>query len=279
MDNIQDRKILEVNIMKIKILSVAFIIIIVCSIISPILSYYNEFYSNDIYYETYHKSDFDELFYNPPSKKCEVYEIGGFGYVDSSLLAESPEMIDYYVELGIKVFDSNLIDELMRLLEQCNYIPIKKEKAFSLNLLFNPNNKITSLAIDIAWFYSEDNPLFSEKIIEEINGECYGISECSIYELEGKLYLIASFPYQIMGAGHLKYERPNFGETLTSMYEIEMTEEAVELLERKDDFYVGENDGVFDSPINYKLIVSEFAVCIIIVLLAVIIKKKRHKKT
>ena len=77
---------------------------------------------------------------------------------------------------------------------------------------------------------------------DEINEQCFGISECTIFEHDDKLYLLGAYANKIIGGSYLKYERPSFAETLTVMYEIEMSDEAKKILQSKDKFYPGKDN-------------------------------------
>jgi hypothetical protein len=143
----------------------------------PIINYTKHF-SKTTYYVSDNNVEFKELFYDPESKECEIYDIGNFGYTDIAILAEYPEEIDYYNEHNIKVFDSSTINELMNLLRQCTYIPVERNDAFFLSYYLNDKNSITSLNVDSLWFDDEYNSLFSKTVVDEINEQCFGISEC-----------------------------------------------------------------------------------------------------
>lgn len=219
--------------------AVVLVIAVFCSL--PIINYTKHF-SKTTYYVSDNNVEFKELFYEPESKECEIYDIGNFGYTDIAILAEYPEEIDYYNEHNIKVFDSSTINELMNLLRQCTYIPVERNDAFFLSYYLNDKNSITSLNVDSLWFDDEYNSLFSKTVVDEINEQCFGISECTIFEHDDKLYLLGAYANKIIGGSHLKYERPSFAETLTVMYEIEMSDEAKKILQSKDKFYPGKDN-------------------------------------
>ena len=222
------------------LISVALIIAVLCSL--PMGINYTKHFSKTAYYVSDNNVEFKELFYEPESKECEIYDIGNFGYTDMAILAEYPEEIDYYNEHNIKVFDSATIDELMNLLRQCTFIPVERDDAFFLSYCLNDKNSITSLNVDRLWFDDEYNSLFSKTVVDEINEQCFGISECTIFEYDDKLYLLGAYANKIIGGSHLKYERPSFAETLTVMYEIEISEEAKKILQSKDKFYPGKDN-------------------------------------
>ena len=219
--------------------AVVLIIAVFCSL--PIINY-TKYFSKTTYYVSDNNVEFKELFYEPESKECEIYGIGNFGYIDIAILTEHPEEIYYYNEHNIKIVDSATIDELMNLLRQCTFIPIERNDAFFLSCYLNNKNSITSLNVDSLWFDDEYNSLFSKTVVDEINEQCFGISECTIFEHDNKLYLLGAYANKMIGGSYLKYERPSFAETLTVMYEIEMSDEAKKILQSKDKFYPGKDN-------------------------------------
>ncbi len=210
-------------------------------IISPVISIYREYFSVEKYNQMYGAKTFVDIFYEPKSKKCEIYDIGGFGYIDLEIIKDNPNEKAFYVKNSYKIFDEKTISKLMNLLRECKFLPIERKEAFKLSLLFDENNAVTSLGISSKWFDDEYNSLFSEKIVEEINEQCDRISSCTIFFVGEDLYLMGVCPTRIMGSSYSKYEKPDFSETVTVMFELEMSESAQKVLDLKDEFYPGHN--------------------------------------
>ncbi len=139
------------------------------------------------------------------------------------------------------MFEEETIEKLMNLLRDCRFIPVERMEAFKLSVSVNESNAITSLDLSSNWFAEEYNGLFSESIVEEINQQCERISRCTVFALDGKLYLVGVCPSRITGGSYTKHERPDFSETVTVVFEIEMSESAEKIASLRDEFYPGKD--------------------------------------
>ncbi len=225
-----------------KIIAIVLALVIICAVIliSPAIGVYREYFTAEKYNEMYTEKTFTDIFYEPESKECEVYSIGGFGCIDLDIIKNKPSEKEYYVKYSYRIFEEEIIEKLMNLLRECKFIPVERKEAFKLSLSLDEKSAVTSLDLSGNWFADEYNGLFSEKIVEEINEQCDRISDCTIFTVDGKLYLVGVCPTRIMGSSQTKYERPDFSETITVTFEIEMSESAKEILDSKDEFYPSE---------------------------------------
>lgn len=262
---------------KVKVVIIVFVSFLLVFMLTSLCYCYVTCFSEHNYLSANKTVSYNEVFFEPESKKQEIYDIGGFGYIDLAILTEHPEEIEYYNKYGIKVFEATTIDRLMSLLRQCSFAPVEREEAFWLNLRFNKSNCVTSLTLSSFWFNDEYNSLFSKTLVDEINEQCFGIIECSVFEIDDKLYLLAAYANQILGGSNLKYEKPNFAKTMTVVYEIKEPSVIKELINYKETFNPGEDRIYTISTINYNLLVVEvlvLAIVFIITRLKGVIKKK-----
>ena len=156
------------------------------------------------------------------------------------IIKNNPNEKNYYEEHSYRLFEEETIEKLMNLLRDCRFIPIGRKEAFKLSVSMNVSNAITSLDLSSNWFAEEYNGLFSESIVEEINQQCERISKCTVFALDGKLYLVGVCPTRITEGSYTKRERPDFSETVTVAFEIEMSESAEKIVGLRDEFYPGE---------------------------------------
>ncbi len=253
---------------------ISVVILFFSTLMLPVIYTYNSFFS-DSYHQEHKVLEYEELFFNPKSKKYNIYTIGGFGYIDISILSKHPEEIIHYE--NEKMFDRETIDKLISILEKCTFIPIESKEAFFINYFkHKSSNDITSLSIDNGWFEDSYHDLFSEKVVEEINEQLFGISECTLFECDGKLYLVGAYTYEIVGGSFIKYEKPNFGKTKTVFFEVAESEASKELIEMREVFYPGE-DNVYSLPtINITVLVCILAVYVTsIITIAVVIRRRK----
>ncbi len=76
-----------------KVFLIAVAVVLICAVIfvSSFVGVYTEYFSAEKYNEMNTEKTFDEIFYEPASKECEIYGVGGFGCIDLDIIKNNPD--------------------------------------------------------------------------------------------------------------------------------------------------------------------------------------------
>lgn len=252
----------------------AFLLIFVMgSFVMPFVFHYVKYQATDYYMFKNEQLQFSDIFYHMDNNSIEMYGIGLFDSFDFYELQESPDLIEYYDEMEIRIFDARTITELFDLLRDCTFSEVNKNEAYELICTLKDKNAITSIHLSTDALFI-GNPWFSEEILNSVNDQIVGVVDSTVYSFNGKGYLVANMATFLEYNEFREYELPSFAETSLAVFRIENSNAFNELEQRKNDFYVYEPDFYVNRPIKRINIVFGF----IFVAVYVFYRFKRYKK-
>lgn len=254
----------------------AFLLIFVMgSFVMPFIFHYVKYQATDYYMFEKEQLQFSDIFYHMDNNSNEMYGIGLFDCFDSYELQESPDLIQYYDEMEIRIFDAKTITDLFELLRECTFSEVNKNEAYELICALKDKNAITSIHLSTDALFV-GNPWFSKDFFNSVNNQIVGVVDSTIYSFNGEGYLVANMATFLEYNEFREYELPSFAETSLAVFKIENSYAFDELVQRKNDFYVYEPDFYVNRPIKSTNILFGFLFVAVYVFLQV---KKERKNT